>query len=264
LGIVTSLSPCSIVLLISMISYVASVSKVEVETIDKDSKKWRRMKKRERRREELREKDEIRKKSLLHGLTLGIVFTFGMAIVFFLVGCLIAFFGIFLPQLVIVNLIAGIILVLLGINIIKPLKSLIPINRLYKRKREEGESCKTTLRGQVWVQKLTKHSPLLGAFLLGMLFSLGWAPCAIPLIFPVLIMVMMQKIPILVGGLLLFIFGLGHGIPVIPLSVASTSAKAEIGKKYVSVGKWTTKIFGVIIIIIGVLMALRYYGIILW
>jgi cytochrome c-type biogenesis protein len=77
-------------------------------------------------------------------------------------------------------------------------------------------------------------------------------------------MVMVQRIPILVGGLLLFIFGLGHGIPVIPLAVAPTSAKAEIGKKYVSVGKWATKIFGVIIIVIGVLMALRYYGIILW
>ncbi|MBU2564798.1 MAG: cytochrome c biogenesis protein [Candidatus Thermoplasmatota archaeon] len=264
LGIVTSLSPCSIVLLISMISYVASVSKVEVETIDKDSKKWRRMKKRERRREELREKDEIRKKSLLHGLILGLMFTFGMAIVFFLVGCLIAFFGIFLPQLVIVNLIAGIILVVLGINIIKPLKNLIPIKRLFKPKEQGGESCKTTLRGQTWVQKIAKRSPLLGALFLGILFSFAWAPCAVPLIFPVLIMVMMQKIPILVGGLLLFIFGLGHGIPVIPLSVASTSAKAEIGKKYVSVGKWTTKIFGVIIIVIGVLMALRYYGIILW
>ena len=264
LGIVTSLSPCSIVLLISMISYVASVSKPQIETIDTGSKEWRRMKKRERRREELRIKNENRKKTILHGLAIGLMFTLGMALIFFLVGCLIAFFGVFLPQLVIVNLIAGIILVVLGINIIKPLKSLIPIERLFKPKEQEGESCKTTLRGQVWVQKITKRSPLLGALFLGILFSFAWAPCAVPLIFPVLIMVMMQKIPILVGGLLLFIFGLGHGIPVIPLSVASTSAKMELGKKYVSAGKWATKIFGTVIIVIGILIALRYYGIILW
>ncbi len=264
LGIITSLSPCSIVLLISMISYVASVSKPQIETIDTSSKEWRRLKKRERRREELRIKAENRKKTILHGLALGLAFTLGMASVFFLVGCLIAFFGVFLPQLVIVNLIAGIILVVLGINIIKPLRSLIPIERLSKRKIEEGESCKTTLKGQIWVQKIAKHSPLLGAFFLGTLFSLAWAPCAVPLIIPVLIMVMMQRIPILVGGLLLFIFGLGHGIPVIPLSVASTSVKVELGKKYVSIGKWATKIFGTVIIVIGILIALRYYGIILW
>ena len=264
LGIITSLSPCSIVLLISMISYVASVSKPQIETIDTSSKEWRRLKKRERRREELRIKAENRKKTILHGLALGLAFTLGMASVFFLVGCLIAFFGVFLPQLVIVNLIAGIILVVLGINIIKPLRSLIPIERLSKRKIEEGESCKRTLKGQIWVQKIAKHSPLLGAFFLGTLFSLAWAPCAVPLIIPVLIMVMMQRIPILVGGLLLFIFGLGHGIPVIPLSVASTSVKVELGKKYVSIGKWATKIFGTVIIVIGILIALRYYGIILW
>jgi len=264
LGIITSLSPCSIVLLISMISYVASVSKPQVETIDPNSKEWRRMKKRERRREELRIKKENRMRTVLHGLAIGLAFTLGMAIVFFLLGCLIAFFGVFLPQLVIVNLIAGVILVVLGINIIKPLRGLIPVNRLFKHKREEGESCKTTIRGQVWIQKIAKRSPLLGALFLGILFSFAWAPCAVPLIFPVLIMVMMQKIPILVGGLLLFIFGLGHGIPVIPLSVASTSVKVELGKKYVSIGKWATKIFGAIIIVMGVLMALRYYGIILW
>lgn len=264
LGIVTSLSPCSIVLLISMISYVTGVSKPQIETIDTSSKEWRRLNKRERRREELRIKAENRKKSALHGLALGLAFTLGMAAVFFLVGCLIAFFGVFLPQLVIVNLIAGVILVVLGINIIKPLKTFIPIERLFKHKREEGESCKTTMRGQAWIQKIAKQSPLLGALFLGILFSFVWAPCAVPLIFPVLIMVMMQKIPILVGGLLLFIFGLGHGIPVIPLAVASTSAKVALGEKYVSAGKWATKIFGVIIIVIGVLMALRYYGIILW
>ena len=85
---------------------------------------------------------------------------------------------------------------------------------------------------------LSKKSIYLGAFFLGILFSIGWAPCAISLMMPVFILSLSQKISIITGGLLLFVFGLGHGLPIIPLCALTGSARGTLGNKYVSAGKW--------------------------
>ena len=106
-------------------------------------------------------------------------------------------------------LIAGIVLIILGINIFKPLTELLKI----KDKSETDP--KIMDKGRNLFIKISKKSIYIGAFFLGILFSIGWAPCAISLMMPVFILILAQKIPILTGGLLLFVFGLGHGIPII-------------------------------------------------
>lgn len=58
----------------------------------------------------------------------------------------------------------------------------------------------------------------------------------------------------------MFVFGIGHGIPIIPLCALTSSVRGKVGNKYVVVGKWMQRIFGILIIIIGIIMAVRFWG----
>ncbi len=231
LGILTALTPCSIALLVAMLSYVGSLQK---------------------------ESGKSDKKISIQGIWIGIIFTLGMAIVFFFFGLGISSIGFFIEASTLFYLISGIILVILGINIFKPLKEFIKI----KTKNETGSQMME--KGQNLFFKLSKKSIYLGAFFLGILFSIGWAPCAMGLMMPVFILTLTQEISLIMGGLLLFVFGLGHGVPIIPLCAVTNTVRGKLGNKYVTAGKWMQRIFGIIIIIIGVLMALRFWGFNLW
>jgi len=232
LGILTALTPCSIALLIAMISYVGTLQKQD-------------------------EKENMKKYSI-QGLWIGVVFTLGMAFVFFIFGLIITSIGIFLEISTMFYLISGIILIVLGINVFKPLKEIINLRRGSKNSSQVME------KGRNIFLNLSKKSIYLGAFFLGILFSIGWAPCAMSLMMPVFILTLSQEISILTGGLLLFVFGLGHGIPIIPLCAITSSARGKLGNKYVTAGKWMQRIFGAIIIVIGIIMAVRFWGINFW
>ena len=231
LGILTSVTPCSIALLIAMISYVGSLQ---------------------------RDSEKKFKKYSIQGLWIGVVFTLGMSLVFFLFGMIISSLGVFIEASTVFFLIAGIILIILGTNIFKPFSEIL------KKKSEGKTSSRLIEKGQGIFFKISKKSIYLGAFFLGILFSIGWAPCALSLMLPVFVLTLTQKISIMMGGLLLFVFGLGHGVPIIPLCTATSSIRGKLGNKYVKAGKWMQRIFGIIIIVIGVIMAFRFWGIYLW
>jgi len=231
LGILTAATPCSIALLVAMISYVGSLQ------------------------EESKNKN---KKYTFQGFWIGVIFTLGMSLVFFLFGMVISSLGIFLEVSTYFYLIAGIVLIILGINIFKPLRELLRISS------QSESSSKIMDKGQNLFTKISKKSIYFGAFFLGILFSIGWAPCAISLMMPVFVLILAQKIPILTGGLLLFVFGIGHGIPIIPLCTVTSSVRGKVGNKYVKVGRWMHRIFGIIIIVIGIIMAVRFWNINLW
>ena len=231
LGILTALTPCSIALLVAMISYVGSLQK---NTGDNS------------------------KKLSVQGVWIGIIFTIGMSLVFFVFGLFITSVGIFIEMSALFFLIAGIILIVLGINIFRPLTEMLKI------KSEKKPGSQIMERGQNIFFKLSKKSIYLGAFFLGILFSIGWAPCAFSLMMPVFILTLTQEISILTGGLLLFVFGLGHGIPIIPLCAVTSSVRGKLGNKYVTAGRWMQKAFGIIIIVIGMIMAVRFWGINFW
>ena len=231
LGILTSVTPCSIALLIAMISFVGSMQK----DVQKTSKKYS-----------------------LQGLWIGIIFTLGMSLVFFVFGMVISSLGAFIEASAVFFLIAGVILIILGINIFKP------FSEIFKKKSERGTGSRIIEKGQGIFFKLSKKSIYLGAFFLGILFSIGWAPCALSLMMPVFVLTLTQQISIVMGGLLLFVFGLGHGVPIIPLCTVTSSIRGKLGNKYVAAGKWMQRIFGIIIIIIGIIMAIRFWGIKFW
>ena len=231
LGILTSLTPCSIALLIAMISYVGSLQKKSEGSLKKYS---------------------------MQGFWIGVVFTLGMSFVFFIFGLILTSVGIFIEISTLFYLIAGVILIVLGINVFKPIRELI------SRESKGDADSKVMEKGQKLFTNLSKKSIYLGAFFLGVLFSIGWAPCAMSLMMPVFVLTLTQKISILTGGLLLFVFGIGHGIPIIPLCAVTSSVRGKVGNKYVTVGRWMQRIFGIIIIIIGLIMAARFWDFKLW
>jgi cytochrome c-type biogenesis protein len=231
LGVLTSLAPCSIVLLVVMVSYVGSLRK---------------------------DSEDASKKFTAQGFWIGIFFTLGMSLVFFVFGMILQSIGFFIEASTVFYLIAGGILIVLGINVLKPIKEILGI------KSRGGQSSQIIGKGRNIFFKLGKKSLYLGALFLGILFAVGWAPCAMSLMMPVFILTLTQKISILMGGLLLFLFGLGHGVPIVPLCAVTSSVRGKLGNKYVTAGKWTQKVFGVIIIIVGLIMAMRFWGLNFW
>jgi cytochrome c-type biogenesis protein len=243
LGILTSLAPCSIALLIAVFSYVLTV----------------------------RRKDEYLQKSTStskEGFLMGIAFTLGMAMVFFVLGLFISQIGFFIRDSKVFDLIAGVIMILIGIGNFKPLGEILePVTSRILRS-SDGEVHE---RGPGLMQRavetsigLFKYSAFIGAFTLGIFFALGWAPCALSMVLPVLIWLASQNVTPLAGGAMLFIFGVGHGVPIIPIATFSRAVGGRIGDKYVSIGKWTTKFFGLLVIAVGLVYSARYFGVLLW
>ena len=246
LGIITSLSPCSIALLVAMLSYVMSSRPSDAK--DSDKRAYGR-----------------------DGFVIGTGFTLGMALVFFIVGLFISSVGDLVRASSLFYLIAGILMILLGFNNLKSLGELFSqifsrISFGSRKKKSERSGTNRSIK-EIMINfstKLFRHSIFLGGFILGIFFALAWAPCAVSLVFPVIIWMLSRDISLIVGALMLFVFGLGHGVPVIPLATFSNSIRGKIGGKYLAVGKWTTRIFGIIVIIFGMIFILRYYGYKLW
>ncbi len=255
LGIFTSLAPCSIALMIAVFSYVMTV----------------------------RRKDEYLRASAStsrEGFMIGIAFTLGMAVVFFVLGLFISQVGVLFRDSKIFDLLAGGIMVLLGISSFKPLGEIIePVTTRMRLSRlprslndasgegsaEPLEEKKSLMQKAVeFSLNLFRYSAFIGAFTLGIFFALGWAPCALSMVMPVLIWLASQDVAPLVGGTMLFFFGIGHGVPIIPITTFSRMVGGRIGEKYVSVGEWTSKVFGLLVILVGLVYAARYFGFLLW
>lgn len=88
-----------------------------------------------------------------------------------------------------------------------------------------------------------------GAFLLGLVSGLVASQCATPVLAAILTYVMAQKASLLYGAVLLFIYALGRGLPIV---LAGTFAGVLKGLR--SLGRWTEwmeKASGVIILLVG-------------
>lgn len=245
LGLITSFSPCSLALLMAVISFIGASSMASGK----------------------KEGGSLKNQHQSVGLRIGVAFTIGTSLVFLFFGLAISYIGRFVEMSSTFYLISGMILIVLGINIIRPLGDLL---RRGLSAIREGTSCPspsgsaqgTTVQGKL--RSLSRRSPELAGVLLGVLFSLGWAPCALSLVFPVLILLISQNISMLAGGMLMFAFGLGHGVTIIPFCTATGEIKGALGNKYISLSRWIQVIFAVAVVAIGILFAARYFGFNLW
>jgi cytochrome c-type biogenesis protein len=201
LGVITSFSPCSLALLFTMMMYIGSAG-------GEGSNGQR------------------PKKEMLENIGIGAAFTLGISVVFLMIGLLIGYLSGFMVFSPVFYLISGGVLVMLGANSIWPIKDTI-----FRTKKGvcvgEGTSCgnvpegRSGKTGKRLIGRLQGHSKLLAGFFLGVLFSIGWAPCALSLVFPMVLLIFALGLPALQSGMLLFAFGLAHGLVVIPSCAVS-------------------------------------------
>jgi len=94
-----------------------------------------------------------------------------------------------------------------------------------------------------------KTKGLLGALLLGLVSGLISSQCATPVLAAILTYVMAQQTGMVYGAILLFIYALGRGVPIL---LAGTFT--GVLKSFNALGKWSEwfeKASGVIIILVG-------------
>jgi cytochrome c-type biogenesis protein len=164
-GLLSFLSPCVLAIAPAYISYISGVESIEKE----------------------------RKKVFIHTL----LFVIGFMLVFILMGVGASYLGSFLLRYKIwFNRIAGIIIILFGLQILGVLK----IKMLYAEKRIRPR--------QSWAK--------MRSVLLGITFGLGWTPCVGPILGSILLYVSTLG-NVVQGGIYLSFYAIGLAIPFILL-----------------------------------------------
>lgn len=162
-----------------------------------------------------------------------ILFSFGICSAFFILGLSFTFIGdFFFENKDIFSKIGGIIIILLGLFQLGVIK-----NSFLEREKRINIVAK-------------KMNPLI-AFLTGFTFSFAWTPCVGPMLTSILIMASSIEEKA-VGNLLIFIYSLGFTIPFILLGIFTTTILNFIKRKQ-NILKYTVKIGGFLLIIMGVL-----------
>lgn len=173
---------------------------------------------------------KYRKIVLIHSIS----FIFGFSLIFISLGFSSSLIGNILARYqTSVMRIGGLILILMGLfylNIIK-----IP---LFNQQR--------------MIQLKDKPVGIFGSFIVGITFSLGWTPCVGPVLSSILIIASTSN-SVFKGAYLLSLYSLGMAVPFI-LSAILFDRLFVLMKRYGYVVKYSPKILGILLIIIGVLL----------
>ncbi len=168
--------------------------------------------------------------------TLG--FISGFTVLFVLMGALAGTFGKLLNEYkTIVNIVTGIIVICFGLNFLGVLK----INIFKGAKRAK-----------------TENLGFFSSVLFGVVFSIGWTPCVGAFLGSALMLAASQG-SVVQGVIMLLLYSLGLGIPFFISSILIDKLKGAfnfIKKNY----KVINTISGVLLIVVGVLMATGLFG----
>jgi cytochrome c-type biogenesis protein len=215
-GIISFISPCVLPLIPGYLSFISGVSVEEMKKGDKKS-------------------EALRKVSLNT-----FVFVLGFSVVFVAMGASATFIGEFLlTKLSLLNKIAGVIIIILGLHII----GVFRISFLNYEKRFHAKS---------------KPLGPLGSFVVGLAFAFGWTPCIGPILGGILALAANQD-TVGQGVVLLSSYSLGLGIPFFITAVSFNTFLGFFG--------WVKKHFrtieiasGLLLICIGVLIFFGSFG----
>ena len=166
-------------------------------------------------------------------------FVLGFTIVFVVMGALAGSVGSFLTRYqTIVNIVSGILVIFFGLNYMG----------VFKMDLFRG--------GQHSVD--TDNMNFFSAMLFGLVFSIGWTPCVGAFLGSAL-MLASQQGHILSGVLMLLCYSLGLGIPFILSAILIDSLKGAFNfiKKHYTI---INRISGVLLVLVGVLMATGVLG----
>jgi cytochrome c-type biogenesis protein len=221
LGLITFISPCSIALISVYLTYSVGVSK------------------------------NIRK-----GLIIGCCFAAAMCLVFFLLGYAVAS----LIPLDLVNYrlffgIAGVLLILFGINNMGLFGKIGLTIKAGGSLAERVNALKLNA-----LTRFSGYNYVVGSFLFGVIISIALGPCSLSLVLPAILLTIFTAPTPFHGGLLLFMFGLGHALPVVFLSVVLATARKAVSGKVSQAGELLTKIFGLAFLVIGTAMIIYVFG----
>lgn len=162
-------------------------------------------------------------------------FVLGITTVFFVLGISFTALGGFLQKhTTLFTRIAGIIIIILGLVQV----GFIDIKFLNKERRVKGNFLNREM------------SPLV-AYVMGLVFSFAWTPCVGPALSSVLIFASTAQSP-LIGNLLIILYAIGFLVPFLLLGLF-TSQVLNFLKKNQKLLKYTVKIGGVILIILGIM-----------
>jgi cytochrome c-type biogenesis protein len=161
------------------------------------------------------------------------VFVGGFSLMFALYGASVGYLGGLLAEYRRgIEIVGGILVILMGLALI----GLAP--RLFGREARVGLP--------------VRPASLVGAGLAGGVFAIGWTPCIGPVLTAVLLFAATQGSA--GGSLLLLVYGIGLGIPFLLSGLLATTILAKTGA-YRRYGAWVNRIAGVIMIIVGLLLA---------
>lgn len=163
-----------------------------------------------------------------------VCFVAGFTIIFVLLGVMAGSLGSFLNDYqTAVNLVSGIVVIFFGFMYMDVIK----VNLFRGRKNDFDKS----------------HLGPFSALMFGMIFSIGWTPCVGAFLGSAL-MLASQQGHILEGGIMLFVYSLGLGIPFILSAILIEKFKSAfdfIKSHYRTINT----VCGLLLVIIGILMA---------
>lgn len=163
--------------------------------------------------------------------SISLVFAIGLSITFMLLGVIASFVGGLIGgSTKIWYYLVAIVCIVIGLQMIGVLQINLP--DWFGKLRE-----KIHIKG------------LRGALLLGLVSGLVSSQCATPVLAAILTYVMAQKTGMVYGALLLFIYALGRGVPII-LAGTFTSVLKSL-RNFGKYSDWFEKASGVIIILVG-------------
>lgn len=168
-------------------------------------------------------------------LLLGVIsFVLGFSVVFTLMGLTASTVGVFLAKnKSIIEFLAGILLIIFGVHLIGIIR--IPI--LDYEKRAEFHA---------------KTANVFVSFLMGTAFAFGWTPCIGPTLSGILALAAVSD-TVLQGGILLFIYSMGLGIPFILSGIFAGKIFGFIAKTRKAL-RFFEIVSGVLLIILGILL----------
>ena len=193
-------------------------------------------------------------KSIRRGLAIGCSFAVAMCLVFFILGYAISSL---IPTSIINSRIffgvSGILLIFFGINNIGLLGKLgLTTRSLFTERLNAAKLTALT--------RFSAYNYVMGSFLFGLIISIALGPCTLSLVLPAILLTLFTAPSPFHGGFLLFMFGLGHALPVIFLSTLLATARKVASDKITSAGEWLTKIFGLAFLIIGIIVIIYALG----
>lgn len=169
-----------------------------------------------------------------------IAFVSGFSFVFITLGASSSMIGNFLSTYqTYISRIGGILLIVMGLFILKLIK--IPL-----------------LNKEKVIHLKEKPLGIFGSFIVGVTFSVGWSPCIGPALSSILFIASTED-SIRRGVYLLSIYSLGLAVPFVISALLFQQLLGFI-KRYGYVVKYTTKIMGILLIVIGVLLATSYFS----